>query len=136
MVLWNVDANYDPEAHVWYAIDSDIPGLAVDADTLEALEVKIGNVLDDLLEIHAEDIVDKSRLQGPHTIRMVAFYEGTLPLLPERGGSWLHETGNCDIACEWMPHGARGQERPYHMDWAAGASAVSGRRQDHVPDSC
>ena len=76
MTIWSVHANYDPEAHVWYAIDG-IPGLAVDAETLEQLEVKIGNMLDDLLEIHAEDFVDKSVLTGPHTIRLIAFHERT-----------------------------------------------------------
>lgn len=75
MPTWNVRANYDPEAHVWYSIEGDIPGLTVDADTLEALEVKIGNMLDDLLEINADDIADKSRLQGPHSVRIIAFHE-------------------------------------------------------------
>lgn len=77
MALWNVHANYDPEAHVWYAIEGDIPGLAVDAETLESLEVKVGNMLDDLLEIHADDFADKSRLKGPHSVRIVAFHERT-----------------------------------------------------------
>ncbi len=75
MAIWNVHANYDSEARVWYAIDGDIPGLAVDAETLEALEIKVGNMLDDLLEIHAEDFVDKGRLIGPHIIRLIAFHE-------------------------------------------------------------
>lgn len=75
MSIWNVYANYDAEARVWYAIEGDIPGLAVDASTLEELEVKVGNMLDDLLEIHAEDFSDKSRLTPPHTIHLVAFHE-------------------------------------------------------------
>ena len=77
MAIWTVFSNYDPEARVWYAIEGDIPGLAVDAETLEELEVKIGNMLDDLLEIHAEDFSDNSRLAGPHSIRLVAFHERT-----------------------------------------------------------
>ena len=78
MALWNVRANYDPEARVWYALDGDIPGLAVDADTLEHLEIKIGNMLDDLLEIHAGDFPDRSRLKAPHSVHIVAFHERTL----------------------------------------------------------
>ena len=77
MTVWNVRAYYDTDAHVWYAIDGDIPGLAVDAQTLEQLEVKIGNMLEDLLEIHAEDFPDQAVLQPPHTIRMIAFHERT-----------------------------------------------------------
>lgn len=77
MAIWSVHANYDPETHVWYAIEGDIPGLAVDAKTLDELQGKIGNMLDDLLEIHAGDFDDKDRLVGPHSIRLVAFHERT-----------------------------------------------------------
>ena len=77
MTVWSVHANYDPEARVWYAIDGDIPGLAVDAGTLEQLEIKVGNMLDDLLDIHQDDFTDKSVLKGPHMIRIVAFHERT-----------------------------------------------------------
>ena len=77
MAVWSVHANYDPEARVWYAIDGDIPGLAVDAETLEQLEVKVANMLDDLLDIHRDDFADPSVLVGPHMIRLVAFHERT-----------------------------------------------------------
>lgn len=75
MALWTLRAAYDPEAHVWYSIEGDIPGLAADAETLEALAAKAGSMLPDLLEIHADDILDKTRLAGPHRIRIVAFHE-------------------------------------------------------------
>ena len=75
MALWTIRAEYDPEAHVWYSITGDIPGLAADADTLEALAAKAGRMLPDLLEIHADDIVDKRRLDGPHSIRIIAHHE-------------------------------------------------------------
>lgn len=77
MSVWSVHAHYDPEAHVWYAIEGDVPGLAVDAPTLEELEVKIGAMLDDLLIIHAADFSDPARLRGPHQVRLVAFHERT-----------------------------------------------------------
>ena len=75
MALWTIRAEYDPEDHVWYSIAGDIPGLAADAETLEALAVKAGAMLPDLLEIHAEDIVDPNRLVGPHSIRIIAHHE-------------------------------------------------------------
>jgi len=75
MALWTIRANYDIEARVWYSIEGDIPGLAVDADTLEALAEKAGAILPDLLEIHAEEFVDKSHLAGPHSIRIIAHHE-------------------------------------------------------------
>jgi len=75
MALWTIRAEYDPEARVWYSIDGDLPGLAADAETLEALAAKAGAMLPDLLDIHADEIVDKSRLDGPHSIRIIAHHE-------------------------------------------------------------
>lgn len=75
MAIWNIVANYDPEARVWYTLDGDIPGLLADAETIEELAAKAGRMLPDLLEIHANDFRDKTRLQGPHRIHVVAFHE-------------------------------------------------------------
>lgn len=75
MALWTIRAQYDDEEHVWYSVDGDIPGLNIDAGTLEDLSRKAGEQLPDLLEIHEEDILDKDRLAGPHRIRVVAFHE-------------------------------------------------------------
>ena len=75
MALWTVRADYDPEAQVWWVSDSDLPGLNADAETLEALVEKAGAMLPDLLEIHEDDIADKGRLAGPHSIRIIAHHE-------------------------------------------------------------
>lgn len=75
MAIWTIRAEYDTEAKVWYSIEGDLPGLAVDADTLEGLAAKAAAMLPDLLEIHADEIADKSRLAGPHRIRIIAHHE-------------------------------------------------------------
>lgn len=75
MATWTIRAEYDTEARVWYSVAGDIPGLAIDAETLERLAEKAGNHLPDLLEINADDVIDKSRLLGPHSIRIIAHYE-------------------------------------------------------------
>ncbi|MEG8027058.1 MULTISPECIES: DUF1902 domain-containing protein [Sphingomonas] len=75
MAHWTIRADYDPEAGVWYSVDGDIPGLAADATTLEALAAKAGAMLPDLLDIHADDIADPARLSGPHRIRIIAHHE-------------------------------------------------------------
>jgi hypothetical protein len=75
MALWIVPAEYDTEAKVWYSIDGDLPGFAADAETLEALASKASAMLPDLLEIHGDQIVDKSCLDGPHSIRIIAHHE-------------------------------------------------------------
>lgn len=74
MTLWTIQAQYDPEAQVWYSVEGDIPGLAVDAETFERLAEKAGNMLPDLLEIHADEIA-ADRMHGPHSIRIIAHHE-------------------------------------------------------------
>lgn len=75
MALWTIRAEYDPEARVWWSVDSDVPGLAVDAATLEEVAAKAGTMLPDLLTIHGDDIVDRTRLAAPHRIRIIAHHE-------------------------------------------------------------
>lgn len=75
MPLWTIRASYDPEAHVWYSVEGDVPGLLTNAETLEGLARRAGEMLPDLLEVHSDDIVDKVRLIGPHRIRVLAFHE-------------------------------------------------------------
>lgn len=74
MTQWTVRADYDGEAGVWYVLESDMPGLWCDADTLEALEAKIGPMLEDLLEIHADDL-SPEQLRGPHRVKVIAHHE-------------------------------------------------------------
>lgn len=80
MAIWTIRAQYDDEAKVWYSTEGEIPGLAADADTLEALVAKAGAMLPDLLEIHRDEFVDPARLKAPHSIRIVAFHEREYPV--------------------------------------------------------
>jgi predicted RNase H-like HicB family nuclease len=75
MAQWIVRADYDPESKSWYVFDSDVPGLATGADTLEALEAKLPGMIVELLELNADLFIDKSRLDGPHGFRLVAHHE-------------------------------------------------------------
>ena len=75
MSIWTIRAEYDPDAKVWWVAESDLPGLAADAETLEGLAAKAGSMLPDLLEIHEANIGDKARLGGPHRIRIIAHHE-------------------------------------------------------------
>ncbi len=47
-----VRAAWDEEAGVWVATSNDIDGLAVEAETLEALEKKVLAAISDLLELN------------------------------------------------------------------------------------
>ncbi len=47
-----VRATWDDEAKVWVAESDDVPGLATEADTLDALLAKLRVVLPELLELN------------------------------------------------------------------------------------
>lgn len=44
-----VHAHWDPEASVWVATSEDVPGLATEADTAEALDLKLRVMIPELL---------------------------------------------------------------------------------------
>lgn len=75
MAQWIVRADYDPEAKSWYVFDSDVPGLSTGAGTLEELEAKLPEIIVELLELNEHLFIDKSRLSGPHSFRLVAHHE-------------------------------------------------------------
>jgi predicted RNase H-like HicB family nuclease len=75
MAEWIVRADYDPQAKSWYVFDSDVPGLATGADTLEELEAKLPSMIVELLELNEHLFQDKSRIAGPHSFRLVAHHE-------------------------------------------------------------
>jgi predicted RNase H-like HicB family nuclease len=75
MAEWIVRADYDPDAKSWYVFDSDVPGLATGADTLEELEAKLPDMIIELLDLNAHLFADPSRVTGPHSFRLVAHHE-------------------------------------------------------------
>ena len=48
--VYHVDADWDPEAEVWVATSDDVPGLATEAPTVEALSEKLRIIIPELLE--------------------------------------------------------------------------------------
>lgn len=75
MATWNVQAAYDSEEHYWYTVDSDVPGLVTGGESLERLRERVHAILPELIELNAHLIIDKSRLEGPHSVRLLAFHE-------------------------------------------------------------
>lgn len=74
MTVWTVNAFYDPEAQVWVAIDSDVPGLATEAETISALEEKLAILVPEMVELNADYVVPERRA-GPHCFRLIAHYD-------------------------------------------------------------
>ena len=49
---YTVTCEWDDEARVWYVADSDVPGLATEAATLEQLEAKLATMIPELVELN------------------------------------------------------------------------------------
>ncbi len=49
-LVFHVQADWDPEAEVWVATSDDVPGLATEAPTVEALAEKLRVMIPELLE--------------------------------------------------------------------------------------
>ncbi|PSB27785.1 DUF1902 domain-containing protein [Stenomitos frigidus] len=51
-IVYQVDAVWDNDASVWVATSDDVPGLATEADTIEALSRKLRDLIPDLLVLN------------------------------------------------------------------------------------
>ena len=51
-VSCKINAFWDDEAAVWVASSDDVPGLATEADTLEALSIKLRSMVPELLQVN------------------------------------------------------------------------------------
>ena len=79
MAIWTLHAAYDPEEKIWYTLDCDVPGLVTEGETLERLRERAAAVLPELLDDNADQIPAEKRA-GPHSLRLVAFHESTMPI--------------------------------------------------------
>jgi len=52
--IYFVHAEWDDEAAVWVATSDDVPGLATEADTLEALSAKLETLVPELLDANGQ----------------------------------------------------------------------------------
>lgn len=52
--IYFVRAEWDDEAAVWVATSDDVPGLATEADTLEALSAKLETLVPELLDANGQ----------------------------------------------------------------------------------
>jgi predicted RNase H-like HicB family nuclease len=79
MAQWTLHAAYDPEARVWYTLDCDVPGLITEGETLERLRDRAAAVMPELIADNAH-LIDEARRHAPHSLRLVAFHESTIPV--------------------------------------------------------
>ncbi|MCK5772053.1 DUF1902 domain-containing protein [Algiphilus sp.] len=51
--MYTINIRFDAEADVWVAVSDDVPGLATEAESLDALESKLHALVPELLEANA-----------------------------------------------------------------------------------
>jgi predicted RNase H-like HicB family nuclease len=66
-----VRAEWDNEANVWYVAETDLPGLAVEGDTLEEFTENVRESAIDLVELNADLI----GVDGPYPIEITTHQE-------------------------------------------------------------
>jgi len=54
-VSYTITCRWDDEAGVWYVEESDVPGLATEAPTLDEMERKLLTMIPELLELNEPD---------------------------------------------------------------------------------
>jgi hypothetical protein len=79
MADWYIHASYDTQAHVWFTLDTDIPGLVTSGTSVEELRERASAIMPELLELNADELSPERRA-GPHTLRIVAFHESVAPV--------------------------------------------------------
>ena len=60
--IYFIKAIWDEEASVWSVSESDVPGLATSAPTIEALQAKLKVMIPELLELNTPAISCKTRI--------------------------------------------------------------------------
>ncbi len=74
MAIWTFNVVCDPDAKLWVAVESDLPGVAAEGDTLEAVAAKLDRFVPLMLEENAH-LIEPDRRAGPHEFRLVARHE-------------------------------------------------------------
>lgn len=72
---FNVRADWDDETQVWVAVGEDVPGLATEAPTIEALMVKLEVMIPELLELNGVALDDGSEV----SLNLRAYRDAKIP---------------------------------------------------------
>ena len=76
--LFFIRAEWGEEAAVWVATSDDVPGLATEAATMEALSDKLGDLVPELLALNGYAVAGDSKIRSRHTADAV-LKQGVLP---------------------------------------------------------
>lgn len=58
-----IHADWDAEAKVWVATSNDVPGLATEADSVEALLAKLETIIPELLAANGSPLADEAAFE-------------------------------------------------------------------------
>ena len=74
--VFYVKALFDPEARVWYVADTDVPGLATEAETPDQLLAKLDTMIPELLEANGVVRRNNDILQVPFDVILANHQSG------------------------------------------------------------
>ena len=73
--IYQVEAFWDTEAAVWVATSENVPGLATEAETIEALSQKLRDLIPDLLLLNQVISADYA---GPIAVQITSHRQGSI----------------------------------------------------------
>jgi len=64
-MAFTVRCEWDADANVWYVEDSDVPGLAAEAPTIEAMEQLLTRRVPELLKLNMPELAQRHTREPP-----------------------------------------------------------------------
>lgn len=71
---------FDAEARRWYIADSDVPGLALEADDPVALLRRIEQAAPEMIELNAEEVARRFGLQPGGRVQLTPVFDSPIEL--------------------------------------------------------
>ncbi|HEY3653971.1 MAG TPA: DUF1902 domain-containing protein [Steroidobacteraceae bacterium] len=65
---FKIDVHWDDEARVWYVEDSNVPGLAAEASTVEAMQALLRVRVPELLELNMPQLFESRQSRSSYEI--------------------------------------------------------------------
>lgn len=66
MISFSVNAEWDPEAEVWYVSESNVPGLVTEASTIDELLRKLKVMVPEMLELNG--VIEAEHAEVPFAL--------------------------------------------------------------------
>ena len=80
MIVLNVHLAFDEKARRWYIADSDVPGLALEAEDPASLIRSIEQIAPELIELNGEEVERRFGLKPGDAVRLTPVFDSPIEL--------------------------------------------------------